>query len=60
MKYLKVILMTTVAVITFGSVQAQVRVSVGDNHRNHRQVVVVRHHHHRHHDRRVIVEHDRH
>ena len=53
MKYLKTILVAIIAVCTFGTTQAQVRVQIGGHpHRvYHRRVVVVRHHHYvRHHD----------
>jgi hypothetical protein len=54
MKYLKIVLIAIIAVFTFGSSRAQVRVSVGARpHRYHRKVVVVRHHNwHRRHYRR--------
>jgi hypothetical protein len=50
MKYLKVLLVAIIAVCTFGTSQAQIRVRIGDRpHAYHRRVVVVHHHnwHHR-------------
>ncbi|MDB5011395.1 MAG: hypothetical protein JWR67_1007 [Mucilaginibacter sp.] len=59
MKYLKISIMALVAVLTFGSAEAQINVRIG-GHPHRRRVAVVHHRWHRpYHRRNVVVVHHR-